>query len=350
MGKNSEFNHTFSFDNLKDYTYLKNLFEKANFAFLQKDFVLIESDTNEKSMCGALKSRLEQYLQAENINDYFVDVEYNRNGGEVKTIIDDQLEIVKITCDLILHSRGLNIKQDNLLALEMKKSYRSQKAKDSDRKRLMALTKSTYDNDIWSYDGKTFPKHVCRYIIGIYYEIDLERKKVLLEFYRQGMKVAQETLYLQESHIAAYENKIVRKSTMDKVQIFEFIAEQKTAFIASINEQGFPVIKAMLAPRKINGNEIYFTTNTSSNKIKHYLANNKACIYFYKRGKFNYQGVSITGEMQICTDQAIKDEIWRIGDKMFYKHGVTDLDYCVLKFTGKVAEYYCNFKTETIEL
>ena len=94
---------------------------------------------------------------------------------------------------------------------------------------------------------------------------------------------------------------------MDKTQIFKFISKQKTAFIASVNEQGFPVIRAMLAPRKIDGNEIYFSTNTSSNKVKHYLANNKACIYFYKRGKIKYQGVSLTGEMEVCTDRATKD-------------------------------------------
>ena len=137
---------------------------------------------------------------------------------------------------------------------------------------------------------------------------------------------------------------------MDKTQIFQFIAEQKTAFIASVNGQGFPVIRAMLAPRKIDENEIYFTTNTSSNKIKQYLANNKACVYFYKRGKFKYQGVSITGEMQVCTDQATKDEIWRFGDKFIYKQGVTDPDYCVLKFKGEKAEYYCDLKIETLEL
>lgn len=137
---------------------------------------------------------------------------------------------------------------------------------------------------------------------------------------------------------------------MDRDQIYQFISEQKTAFIASVNEQGFPVIRAMLAPRKIDGNEIYFTTNTSSNKIKQYTANSKACIYFYKRGKFKYQGVSITGEMEICTDNPTKEMIWRLGDKMFYKQGVTDPDYCVLKFKGMTAEYYCDFKIEKIEL
>ena len=137
---------------------------------------------------------------------------------------------------------------------------------------------------------------------------------------------------------------------MDKTQIFEFISEQKTAFIASVNEQGYPLVRAMLAPRKIEGNDIYFTTNTSSNKVKQYLSNDKACIYFYKRGKFKYQGVSIIGEMEVCTDQETKNAIWRFGDKLFYKKGVTDPDYCVLKFKCKSAEYYCDFKIQTIDL
>ena len=137
---------------------------------------------------------------------------------------------------------------------------------------------------------------------------------------------------------------------MDKTQIFKFISKQKTAFIASINEQGYPVIRAMLAPRKIDGNEIYFSTNTSSNKVKQYTANNKACIYFYKRGKFKYQGVIIIGEMQVCTDQATKEQIWRFGDSIFYKQGVTDPDYCVLKFKAITAEYYCDLKKEIVQL
>lgn len=137
---------------------------------------------------------------------------------------------------------------------------------------------------------------------------------------------------------------------MDKSQIFQFISEQKTAFIASVDGQGYPVIRAMLAPRKIADNEIYFSTNTSSKKIKQYMENNKACVYFYKRGKFKYQGVCIIGEMEICTDRETKNEIWRFGDKLFYKQGVTDPDYCVLKFKCKKAECYCDFKVETVEL
>lgn len=54
--------------------------------------------------------------------------------------------------------------------------------------------------------------------------------------------------------------------------------------------------------------------------------------------------------MQVCTDLATKDRIWRFGDRLFYKQGVTDPDYCVLKYKGITAEYYCDFKIEKIEL
>lgn len=137
---------------------------------------------------------------------------------------------------------------------------------------------------------------------------------------------------------------------MDKEQIFRFVSEQKTAFLASVDGEGYPVIRAMLAPRKIADGEIYFSTNTSSKKVKQFSENDKACVYFYKRGRFKYQGVTIVGEVEICTDQATKNEIWRFGDKLFYKEGVTDPDYCVLKFKCKSAEYYCDFRIEIVDL
>lgn len=137
---------------------------------------------------------------------------------------------------------------------------------------------------------------------------------------------------------------------MTREELFEFIAEQKTAFLGSVNEEGYPVIRAMLSPRVIDGNVMYLSTNTSSLKVKQFLANEKACVYFYKRGRFKYQGATLLGEMQVCEDQPTKDLIWRFGDKLFYKQGVTDPDYCVLKFTAKSAEYYCDFKIEKFEL
>lgn len=137
---------------------------------------------------------------------------------------------------------------------------------------------------------------------------------------------------------------------MTKEEIYAFIKGQKTAFISSIDEEGYPITRAMLAPRKIEGNDIYFTTNTSSKKINQYLKNNKACVYFYKRGRFKYEGLMIKGIMEVLNDEEIKKEIWRFGDQLFYKKGVTDPDYSVLKFSGIEAQYYCDFKIKVIKL
>ena len=137
---------------------------------------------------------------------------------------------------------------------------------------------------------------------------------------------------------------------MTKDQAFEFIKEQKTAMISSVDEDGFPNTKAMLSPRKIDGSDFYFTTNTSSMRAAQYNANEKACIYFYKRGRFSYTGVMFVGTMQVLTDQSIKDEIWRAGDTMFYKKGKTDPDYCVLKFTAAKCRVYKDLNTAWVDL
>lgn len=136
---------------------------------------------------------------------------------------------------------------------------------------------------------------------------------------------------------------------MDKTEVLRFLSKRKTAFLASVDETGHPVVRAMLAPRKIADGELFFSTNTSSKKVRQFLANGKACVYFYRRGLFRYQGVTIIGEMEVCTDQPTKDAIWRVGDKLFYKGGVTDTDYCVLKFRCRTAEVYRDLKTWTVE-
>lgn len=137
---------------------------------------------------------------------------------------------------------------------------------------------------------------------------------------------------------------------MIKEKIFEFIQKQKVAFIASVDDEGFPTIKAMLAPRKVEGNCFYFSTNTSSMRVGQYLKNPKASIYFYNKGRFKYEGVMLTGTMEVLQDDGVKREIWRTVDTMFYKKGVTDPDYRVLKFTAARGRHYCDLKTESFEL
>lgn len=138
---------------------------------------------------------------------------------------------------------------------------------------------------------------------------------------------------------------------MDLKSIEKFIQKQKVSFICSIDKNNYPNIKAMLKPRKRIGlKEFYFSTNTSSLKVKQFLENANASIYFYHKGLIKYTGVMLVGKMEVLTDQETKDMVWRRGDTMFYKKGVTDPDYCVLKFTAEKGRYYCDLKTESFEV
>ena len=132
--------------------------------------------------------------------------------------------------------------------------------------------------------------------------------------------------------------------------IIEFIRKQKTIFIGSVDDEGFPNMKAMFTPRRIEGNCFYFSTNTSSIRTQQFMRNPKASIYSYNRGRFKFEGVMLTGTMEVLQDDDIKREIWCIGDIMYYKQGVTDPDYCVLKFTAIKGRHYCDLKTESFNV
>ena len=103
-------------------------------------------------------------------------------------------------------------------------------------------------------------------------------------------------------------------------------------------------------PRKIEANYFYFSTNTSSIRANQYRENEKACIYFFHKGILRYEGIMLIGTMEVLEDTETKKEIWRTGDTMFYKKGVTDPDYCVLKFTAIKGRYYCDLKTVSFDL
>lgn len=127
--------------------------------------------------------------------------------------------------------------------------------------------------------------------------------------------------------------------------IGNLIDKQGIAFISSVDDDGFPNTKAMLPPRKRDGIKVfYFTTNTSSLRVSQYRDNSKACIYFCDKRFF--RGVMLKGTMEVIEDAASKEMIWQEGDIMYYPKGVTDPDYCVLRFTANEGRYYSNFKSK----
>lgn len=167
---------------------LKRIFNESIDLFLAYEIENILDDVNERNWCGRLVIYLNDKLKEYEMLGYYVDPEYNRmQNGKVKTILDGKLNVIRINCDIIVHSRGKNIQKDNLIAIEMKKSRRPDVEKESDRKRLRALTKDSYD-DIWSFDGLVLPEYVCGYSFGFFVELRCVDRKCLIEQYVKGIK------------------------------------------------------------------------------------------------------------------------------------------------------------------
>lgn len=172
---------------------LITIFKNANCSFLERDIDLITNDVSERCLCGALMLFLHNEIENSSFKGYYTDIEYNRNSNRIKTIINNEFKVTSITCDLIVHSRGKQKQQDNLLAIEMKKSSAPESEKMKDRVRLIALTKDSFD-EVWSFDGETLPEHVCRYLLGIYYEIDIVNRNIELEYYTKGCMDSREVI------------------------------------------------------------------------------------------------------------------------------------------------------------
>ena len=131
--------------------------------------------------------------------------------------------------------------------------------------------------------------------------------------------------------------------------IGNLIDKTKTSIISSVDSDGYPNTKAMLKVRERESLQyFYFSTNTSSMRVKQFQKNSKSCLYFYDSKSF--KGVMLKGHIEVLQDAKSKKRIWRIGDRIYYHKGVTDPDYSVLKFTSISGRYYSNFKSTNFDI
>ncbi|MDN3956331.1 pyridoxamine 5'-phosphate oxidase family protein [Sporolactobacillus laevolacticus] len=124
----------------------------------------------------------------------------------------------------------------------------------------------------------------------------------------------------------------------------KLVEKSKNIVVSSIDDQGYPNAKMMFNARERDGIKyFYLTTNTSSLRVSQFKKNPKASLYFSDTRFF--KGLMLLGDIEVLTDEKSKELIWRDGDEIYYPLGVTDPDYCVLKFTGKSGRYYSKFKS-----
>ena len=133
------------------YNEMKELFEVSNEEYLREQRKIIKNNVSEYTLCGQVMLHLNNFKGASKYSPYYLDVEYNRNyGGRIKTIKNEE-------------------------------TYWNEKIREC----LKALIRKSLDN-IWTYNGTELPQNICRYVLGVYYEINTSRMEVEIEYYQDG--------------------------------------------------------------------------------------------------------------------------------------------------------------------
>lgn len=128
-----------------------------------------------------------------------------------------------------------------------------------------------------------------------------------------------------------------------------FPDEAGLSFVGSVDDGGFPQVKAMLAPRGREELRVFwFSTNASSMRVAQFRRNGAVCLYFCDPRTF--RGLLLTGTMEVLEDAASRRLVWREGDERYYPGGVDGPDCCALRFTARTGRYYCDFHSENFEI
>ena len=143
---------------------------------------------------------------------------------------------------------------------------------------------------------------------------------------------------------------------MNKIEMLEFsnklLEEEKAASFTTIDEDGYPHTRGIFNLRNIKQFPalskvfemhredlmIYISTNTSSNKVQHIKSNPNVsrCVLDPE----NFRGITLGGEIEIVTDEKIKEELWLDWWVNYYPKGEKDEDYTILRLKPKSAEVW----------
>ena len=121
------------------------------------------------------------------------------------------------------------------------------------------------------------------------------------------------------------------------------------AYVASVNEEGYPQVKAMMVLEHESVKTHYFSTNTSSKRVGQFLKNPKASVYYCETAG-GFKGALFTGTIEVCTDHDTRALLWNEKSWTYYPKGVDDEDYSVFKFTAETVNYYHGLKNTTLSI
>lgn len=135
-------------------------------------------------------------------------------------------------------------------------------------------------------------------------------------------------------------NKIIRRGREGDFNMLEkagnLLNEVSILSLASINEDGYPRTCTITKLQSEGARKIYVCTGMDSKKTKHFRANPKASICYYK----DSDSVILLGAVNIVECMELKKTMWQ---DWLFEHipgGVNDPNYCLLEFVSCEATMY----------
>ncbi|MFH1687064.1 MAG: pyridoxamine 5'-phosphate oxidase family protein [bacterium] len=128
----------------------------------------------------------------------------------------------------------------------------------------------------------------------------------------------------------------------------ELAERSEIAMVGTNGEVGSPHIKAMLKMETEGLKHVWFSTNTSSRRVRQLQRDPKGSVYFVDHQQ--WQGLLLVGTFEIRQDAAGRERLWRDGFEKYYPHGGKDPDYTVLRFTAQWGNFYHSLENVTFRV
>lgn len=126
----------------------------------------------------------------------------------------------------------------------------------------------------------------------------------------------------------------------------QLIKKCNTATLTSINEKGYPRTCLLSIAKADDFSDVYFVTSKRSpinGKVTHFEANPKSSVCYFLGG----DSVTLIGNVEFVDDREIQESVWNETDRKFFKKGIDDPKFRLLKFHTIEATFWIEGKFRT---
>lgn len=118
------------------------------------------------------------------------------------------------------------------------------------------------------------------------------------------------------------------------------------ATLTSINEKEYPRTCVLSIASAETFSDIYFVTSKRSDingKATHFERNKKASVCYFLGG----DSVTLIGNVEFVEDREIQEKIWKETDRKFFKKGIDDPKFRLIRFHTIEATFWIEGKFRT---